>query len=71
MNVFTYSKGMIICKEPGKHSMTNFIEEGFKNLPASVKKAECLFGLLGTEAEAEVRKALLTLVHLEALGVRC
>jgi hypothetical protein len=36
-----------------------------------VKKAECLLGLDGTEADADVRNALLTLVHLEALGVLC
>ncbi|OWR44564.1 hypothetical protein KGM_204433B, partial [Danaus plexippus plexippus] len=39
--------------------------------PPSVKKAECLLGLEGTEAEADVRKARLTLVHLESRGVLC
>lgn len=36
-----------------------------------MKKAECLLGLDGTDADADVRNALLTFVHLEARGVLC
>lgn len=55
----------------GLRELNRTIKRQNRHIPASVKNAECLLGLDGTEADADVRKALLTLVHLEARGGRC